>query len=70
MYTRIAKISNKNANAMEKPRQGEGAKLPRRPLKPRVPPLARTKKTATPQAITASVSSQAVINCHAGSVNR
>src|SRR5215831_7449986 len=63
-------INNKNAKARESPRQDIEVELPRCPPSTRVPPVIRTKKAATTQAITANVSSQPAIDCQAGRVNR
>jgi len=70
MYARIARISSKKPNAMENPRHGSEMYLPWRPESIRVLPVTKTKKTAITQAITASVSSQPVMICHAGRANR
>ena len=52
------------------PRQGNATSRLRRPASTRVPPVMRMKKTASRQVITASVSSQPAMSCHAGRVNR
>ena len=72
----VARTSRKKAKAIENPRQGMGmvpppllSMLPRGE-KARMLPVTSRKKTATMQARTAMVSSQPVINCHAGRAKR
>ena len=55
---------------MDSPRQGRVTDRLRRPLSARAPPVMRIKKTARAQTITASVSNQPTISCHAGRANR
>ena len=55
---------------MENPRHGREVYMPRRPESIRVLPVTKIKKTAIAQAITATVSSQPVMICHAGRANR
>ena len=63
-------ISNRNANVMESPRQGNATERLRRPVMTRPPPVMRMKTTASMQVITASVSSHPAMSCHAGRVKR
>ena len=53
---------------MENPRQGKVTALRR--ASTLLPPVTRRKKTASAQVITANVSSQPAMSCHAGKVNR
>ena len=63
-------MSKRKANEIESPRQGNVTWRLSCPERTRAPPEMRMKKAASAQTITASVSSQPAMSCHAGRVNR
>src|ERR1017187_2357823 len=66
----MARMISRNAAAIESPRQGDAEYLLRSLSSARNAPVIIRKKMASTQHITDIVSSQFIMRCHAGRVNR